>query len=302
MYLMTSYRNILVTILAVFFVLPLMAQDDLMGLLDEGEPETEYTIATFKSKRIINGHSVENPSEGVLQFVVSHHFGRLNQGAYNLFGLDQATIKLDFQYGITDRLAVGVGRSSFQKTFDGFIKYKVLRQSTGKKIMPISLSYVGGMDLNSLRWRFPERENHFSSKIAYFHQALIARKFNTNLSLQLTPTLVHKNLVKEKADENDSFAVGAGGRYKITQRVAVSAEYFYLVTEQASQSYENSLSIGVDIETGGHVFQLHFTNSQPMFERGFITETTGKWEDGDIYFGFNINRVFTLKKPKEFRD
>ena len=298
---MTKLRLLLTLMLAV----PLfsLAQDDLMGLLDEDtEPKTEYTYASFKSTRIINGHSIENPSEGVLQFVVSHHFGRINQGFYDLFGLDQATIKLDFQYGITDRLAVGLGRSSYQKTFDGFVKYKVLRQSTGEQTMPLSLSYVAGMDLNSLKWQYPERDNHFSSRISYFHQVLLARKFNDNLTLQLTPSLIHKNLVEAKADENDLLALGVGGRYKITQRLTLNAEYFYRFTEQVSTEYYNVLSVGVDIETGGHVFQLHLTNAQPMFERGFITETTGKWADGDIYFGFNINRVFTLKKPKEFRD
>ncbi|MDZ7777118.1 MAG: DUF5777 family beta-barrel protein [Bacteroidales bacterium] len=211
-------------------------------------------------------------------------------------------MKLNFQYGITDRLAIGIGRSSYQKTYDGFVKYKVLRQSSGVKNMPVTLSYVAGMDLNSLRWRFPERENYFSSRISYFHQVLIARKFSKNFSLQFTPTLVHKNLVEAANDENDMLALGLGGRYKLTQRFSLNVEYFHQLTQQVSTSYENALSVGVDIETGGHVFQLHFTNAQPMFERGFITETSGKWSDGDIYFGFNINRVFTLKKPKEFRD
>jgi hypothetical protein len=300
---MTLIREFATAIIIAVFTSGLYAQDDdLMSMLGDDEPETEFTYATFKSTRVISGHSVENPAEGVLQFVVSHHFGRINQGAYNLFGLDQATIKLDFQYGITDRLAIGIGRSSYQKTYDGFVKYKVLRQSSGVKNMPVTLSYVAGMDLNSLRWRFPERENYFSSRISYFHQVLIARKFSKNFSLQFTPTLVHKNLVEAANDENDMLAIGVGGRYKLTQRFSLNVEYFHQLTEQVSTSYENALSVGVDIETGGHVFQLHFTNAQPMFERGFITETSGKWSDGDIYFGFNINRVFTLKKPKEFRD
>ena len=295
-------RIVLFQIMLLFYAADAFAQDDLMDMLGDDEPTTEYTYATFKSTRVISGQSVENPAEGVLQFVVSHHFGRVNQGAYDLFGLDQATVKLDFQYGITDRLAVGIGRSSYQKTFDGFVKYKALRQSTGVKKMPITLSYVAGADLNSLKWQYPDRDNHFSSRVSYFHQLLIARKFNEDLSLQLTPTVIHKNLVETTNDPNDIMALGAGGRYKLTQRFSLNAEYFYLITEETANEFENVLSIGVDIETGGHVFQLHFTNAQPMFERGFITETRGKWADGDVYFGFNINRVFTIKKPEEFRD
>lgn len=289
-------------IVLLFYAANAFAQDDLMGMLGDDEPTTEYTYATFKSTRVISGQSVENPDEGVLQFVVSHHFGRVNQGAYDLFGLDQATVKLDFQYGITDRLAVGIGRSSYQKTFDGFVKYKALRQSTGVKEMPVTLSYVAGMDLNSLKWQHPERDNHFSNRISYFHQLLLARKFNEDLSLQLSPTVIHKNLVETKTDPNDFIALGAGGRYKLTKRFSLNAEYFYLLTEETANEFENVFSIGVDIETGGHVFQLHFTNAQPMFERGFISETRGKWADGDVYFGFNINRVFTIKKPEVFRD
>lgn len=295
-------RIAILQILLLFYAANAFAQDDLMDMLGDDEPTTEYTYATFKSTRVISGQSVENPAEGVLQFVVSHHFGRVNQGAYDLFGLDQATVKLDFQYGITDRLAVGIGRSSYQKTFDGFVKYKALRQSTGVKKMPITLSYVAGADLNSLKWQYPDRDNHFSSRVSYFHQLLIARKFNEDLSLQLSPTVIHKNLVETANDPNDIIALGAGGRYKLTQRFSLNAEYFYLLTEETANEFENVLSIGVDIETGGHVFQLHFTNAQPMFERGFISETRGKWADGDVYFGFNINRVFTIKKPEEFRD
>lgn len=278
-----------------------MPQDDLMNMLGEDTPDTSYADAIFKTTRVIQGHSVKSPSYGVLQFVVSHHFGRINQGLYNLFGLDQATIRLDLHYGITDRLAVGIGRSSYQKTLDGYVKYKLLRQSSGARKMPVTASYLAATDINTLRWQEPERDNLFSSRVSYVHQLLVARKFNNELSLQLTPTLVHKNLVEASDDNNDIFATGLGGRYKITKNLSINAEYFHVFGERNKPQYENALAIGVDLETGGHVFQLHLTNSQPMFERGFITETRGKWSNGDIYFGFNINRVFTIKKPKEFR-
>jgi hypothetical protein len=271
---------------------------ELFDLFEDEEPVVEYTFATFKTTRIVNGQSIENPANGELKFIVSHHFGRLNQGAYNLWGLDQSTIRLGFEYGLSERLAVSVGRSSFEKTFDAFAKYKLLRQSSGAREMPISLSLFGGIYLNSLEWRYPERTNYFSSRLAYAYQLLIARKFSNVISFQITPSLVHKNLVEKATDPNDIFAIGYGGRIRLNNRVTLNAEYYQIITEKTAQMFKNMLSIGLDLETGGHVFQLHFTNAQPMFERAFITETTGDWLKGDIYFGFNIVRVFTIKKPQ----
>lgn len=275
---------------------------DLLDLLGEDEPTTEFTYATFKTTRIINGHSVENPADGVLLFMISHRFGKLNSGAYDFFGLDQATIRLGFEYGIGERLSVGIGRSSYQKAYDGFVKYKILRQSSGDRTMPLTMTWFSSMDLFSLKWQDTERKNYFSSRMSFVHQLLLARKFSDKFSLQLSPTFIHKNLVLTEADDNDTFAMGVGGRLKLTQRVSVNAEYFYLMPGSVADNFVNPLSIGFDIETGGHVFQLHFTNTQPMFERGFITETRGKWTNGDIYFGFNLSRVFTIKKPAEFRE
>lgn len=298
-------KNLLVFILLLSSFC-LYAQEDLMELFDEDEETVEYAYATFKTTRIINSQSIENPANGVLLFLIQHRFGRLNTGLYELFGLDQATIRLGLEYGITDRLAVGVGRSSFQKTYDGFLKYKILRQSSGAKKMPISLTYYAGLDINSLKWSDmgvdENRTNHFSSRMAFTHQLLIARKFSNRFSLQLMPTLVHKNLVPSTEDENDIFSMGVGGRIKFTNRTSLTAEYYYVLPNQVSWEYDNSLSIGFDIETGGHVFQLVFSNSVAMFERGFVNETQGKWANGDVYFGFNISRVFTIKKPASFKE
>lgn len=275
---------------------------DLLDLLGEDEPTTEFTYATFKTTRIINGHSVENPADGVLLFMISHRFGKLNSGAYDFFGLDQATIRLGFEYGIGERLSIGIGRSSYQKAYDGFVKYKILRQSSGDRTIPLTMTWFSSMDLFSLKWQDTERKNYFSSRMSFVHQLLLARKFSDRFSLQLSPTFIHKNLVLTEADDNDTFAMGVGGRLKLTQRISINAEYFYLMPGSAADNFVNPLSVGFDIETGGHVFQLHFTNTQPMFERGFITETRGKWTNGDIYFGFNLSRVFTIKKPAEFRE
>jgi len=229
--------------------------------------------------------------------LIEHDFGAINTGAYNMWGLDASTIRLGFEYGIKDWLSVGFGRSSYEKTFDGSIKAKILRQCTGERNMPISMSFYGAAFINSLKWADTSRTNYFSSRMSYVAQLLIARKFSNSLSLQLTPTYVHKNLVPTRADQNDIFSIGIGGRYKIAQRTSVNAEYFYLLPGTTADKYVNCMSVGVDLETGGHVFQFRLTNAQPMFERAFITETTNKWNNGGIFLGFTINRVFTIVKP-----
>lgn len=299
---MLKSRILITTLFSLVCLLSTTAQDDLMDLFGEEKPSTEFTSATFKTTRVVNSQSVENPASGVLLFIISHHFGAVNSGGDNLYGLDESTIRFGLEYGINSRLTIGAGRSSWLKTVDGFIKYKILRQSTGAVNMPVSLSWFGSTAMNTLETiKSDTRTDYFSSRLAFTHQLLIARKFNNNLSLQLMPTLVHKNLVPTKEDRNDVLAIGAGGRYKLTQRLSFNAEYYYLLPDQSSVDYYNSLSLGFDVETGGHVFQFHFTNSKAMFERGFITETQGQWDKGDIYFGFNITRVFTIRKPEGFK-
>jgi hypothetical protein len=275
------------------------AQDDLMNLLNSNTaPEINYTTATFKSTRIMNGHSIERMAPGQLDVRISHRFGTLNSGAYNAFGLDQSSIHLGFEYGITKWLMIGIGRGSYQKTFDGFAKFSVLRQSTGAKEMPVSLSILSSAAMQTLKWPDQTRTNYYSSRLSYVAQVLVARKFNQSLSFQITPSYIHRNLVPTELDFNDLYAVGAGGRVKLTKRISINAEYYYVAnpnTYMSSKIY-NPLSVGIDIETGGHVFQLLFTNSISMIEKGFIGETTGSWKKGDIHFGFNLSRVFTLKK------
>ena len=273
-------------------------EEDLLSLLG-GEEEQTYTTATFKTTRIINMHSIENAAAGVMDFRISHRFGFINTGAYDLFGLDQALMRIGLEYGITDRLMVGFGRSNVNKAYDSFLKYKILRQGSGEKKIPISVSYFASAVCNTVKWSDPNRDNYFSSRMQYTHQLLIARKFNNDLSLQLTPTLVHKNLVPTLQDKNDILAMGFGGRYKLTQRFSVNGEYIYVLPNQITSTFYNSLSLGVDIETGGHVFQLHLTNSTSMLEPGFITESVGQWKKGGIHFGFNVSRVFTVKDKRE---
>ena len=272
--------------------------DSLLEAETNSNNEKEYAEAFFKSTRIILGQSIENKAYGELNFLISHHFGNISDGAYHLYGLDYSEIRLGFEYGITDWLTLGFGRSSFNKIYDGNFKLKLLRQSSGDKSMPLSMSFYSNIALNSTHWANPDRENRFDSRLSYAYELLIARKFNSSLSLQITPSLVHRNLVKTKEDQNDVFSIGFGGRIKMSKRISLNAEYYYLLPGKTADDFYNSFSFGIDIETGGHVFQLFLTNSNGLIEQVFIAETVGNWLDGNIRLGFNISRTFTLTKHK----
>jgi len=292
-------RKIISILLSVPLFCQAQAQDStLLNMLNDSmnaNKDKGYVTGTFKASHVINMQTVESTAAGALSFVIQHRFGQLNSGAYNLFGLDNATLRLGLDYGITDRLDVGIGRSSYLKTFDGFLKYKLLRQTEGKQ-MPVTVSVLG--TITNYTQRIPGKEYLTTNlRTAYSGQLLIARKFSRRLSLEVTPTYLHYNLVPTVNDKNDVFALGMGGRYKITNRMSINAEYDYLPSNQVvSTTVHNSFSLGWDIETGGHVFQLVFSNSQSMLETQYLTQTTGTWGNGDIYFGFNISRNFNLKK------
>ena len=295
-----NYQARLFFILLIFPVAA-WSQDkpNLLDMLEKEEkPSTVYTTATFKTTRLINAHSIEQLAAGVLDVKISHRFGTLNKGIYELFGLDNASIRMGADYGITNWLMIGAGRSSFEKQYDGFLKLRLLRQSKGARKMPLSLSGFAGIYYNTLKWTDPSIINYNTSRLNYVFQLLAARKFSEGFSLQVSPTLVHYNLVPLTTDKNDMLSVGIGARQKLSKRVSFNVEYYYQIPGYKLEGSENALSAGIDIETGGHVFQLIFTNSTGIAENQYITKTTGKWTDGDIHFGFNIARVFTLRKPK----
>lgn len=277
------------------------AQDDLMNLLDADSTRrtNRPTTATFKSTRLVTGHSVETVKAKHLDFLIMHRFDRLNKGFDEFFGLDFATIRFGLEYGLTDRLTIGVGRTSLEKTADFFLKGRLLRQTTGG--MPLSVTAFGSWAIDTRRpipgfLEFGESTDRY----AYTGQLLIARKFSERLSLQVSPTLVYRNQVLNAFEENALGALGLGGRLKLTKRVSFNAEY-YLVSGLGTESQRvnyNPLALGFDIETGGHVFQLHFTNSFGMIEKHFIGQTGGtsggRWQNGDVHWGFNISRTFNL--------
>lgn len=271
------------------------AQDDIMKSLPDSAAKKEYITGAFKSSRVINGHSIEMIGPGVLDFRILHRFGPVNQGISQFFGLDQASMRMGFDYGITKNFTIGIGRTTTKKELDGFLKYRILRQATGGS--PVAVVLVAGMSIQTYKNLDPAKEVSFNLRSGYYYQAIIGRKFSPRFTLQLSPTLVHRNEVSS-GDLNDIFAAGVGARYKFSRRMALVVDYFYVTNGLPHSAGANPLSVGVDIETGGHVFQLHFSNTSGMNERAFITETTNKWGSGDIQFGFNLSRVFNIKKKK----
>lgn len=283
---------------SLFLISGTVKGQDLDKMLEEATgSNTEFASATFKSTRIINGHSIERMPAGQLDFRIDHRFGQLNSGSYNLWGLDQANIHFSLEYGITDWMMVGVGRGTYEKTYDGFLKFSLVRQSKGERTMPVSVSLFGSAAYNSLKWDKEGTLNQWD-RMSYVAQLLVARKFNERFSLELNPTFVHRNMVATEMDPNDILAMGAGLRFKLTKRLSLNAEYYYVIPpihDYRTLATHNPLAIGVDIETGGHVFTIMLTNSLAMIEKGFIGETTGSWQDAGIHLGFNISRVFSLK-------
>ena len=274
---------------------------DLVKQLGDEKPKREFVSAAFKSSRVINGHSIEFIGKGVLDVRILHRFGYLDDGVSTLFGLDEASMRMGLDYGLGKNFTIGVGRSTLKKELDGFFKYRIIRQSTGPGSSPVSLVWVSGMTVNTLKWAYPDRDNKFSSRLGYYHQLILGRKFNERFSLQLAPLFVHRNLIDSVKNSNDTWALGIGGRMKISKRVALVLDYHPILSGKQEGTYD-PLSVGFDIETGGHVFQLHFSNATGMNEKEFITNTTGEFWKGEIRFGFNLSRVFSLGLPVNYRE
>jgi len=295
-------KNILF-ITMLFIVNFACAQDDLLDMLKDENTVSSPVLATFKGTRIITGQSNENISKKHLNFLILHRFGELKDDAwyYSLLGMDAATVRLAFDYGITDKLMVGIGRSSGTKIYDFSVKYKIFQQTIGgKKNFPFAISYYWNMGLNSTTFTDQTRNNYFTSRLNFCNQLIIARKINPSISLQITPTFIHRNLVKKTSDPNDVIALGLGGSFKVTRSTRFNIEYYPRLTGRdelipnTNNTYEDYLSVGFDIETGGHVFQLMFSNSIYMYEQGFVAETSGKWSDFGVRLGFNLSRTFSF--------
>lgn len=307
---MINKKGLLAVILTLVSYSFAMAQeDDLLSLIDKnGETEVDYINNAFKSSRVINAHSMEFIGKGVLDTRILHRFGQLNTGFDNLYGLDQATMRFGFDYGVSEDLTVGIGRSTVLKEWDGFIKYRPMHQHTGGAHPSlVSVVLVSGITVSTMPWVDPNRKNYFTNRMGFYNELIIGRKFSEGFSAQIAPTFVHLNLVKGKDDKNNIAAIGLGARYKLTKRTAFVVDYHYILRPSVDASstakaqfdaMKDPLAIGFDIETGGHVFQLHFTNSSGMNEKAFISNTAKTWGKGEVSFGFNLSRVFTVKQKK----
>ncbi|MEP7109558.1 MAG: DUF5777 family beta-barrel protein [Ferruginibacter sp.] len=276
----------------------IFAQDDLLSLVEKkDEKKKEYITNAFKSSRVINGHSMEFIGKGVMDVRILHRFGPVNSGFNNLFGLDQANMRFGFDYGISKNLTIGIGRSNVGKEWDGFMKFRPVWQAKGGRWpSPVSVVLITGATISTIPWADPTRKNYYTSRMAFYNEVIIGRKFNDKFSFQLAPTFVHRNLVQFASESNNVYALGIGTRIKLSKRTAFVVDYHYVILGLDKTIYKDPLSVGFDIETGGHVFQLHFSNATGMNEKAFITGTTNSWGKAEIRFGFNLSRVFSIGK------
>ena len=280
-----------------FCSLAVQAQEsDLFDVFEEST-QSEVVYATFKGTQLINAATNETPGEGVLQFVMAHRFGSFNDDYfYNFFGLDNAQVRMQLDYGVTDRLNIGIGRSSFLKVADGFVKYQLLQQQKGTKTVPVSITLHSSTNYRNAR--YTDGIDHATSdRLSYMHQAIIARKWNRKLSTLVSPSVVHFNLVPTAQDPNTTAHITLGARYKISNRMALTGESTLLSNREFSsgERYTTPFALGVDIETGGHVFQLHISNTRAMNGPYWMARNPYSASNGGLFLGFNISRVFTVR-------
>ena len=271
------------------------AQDDLLNQLDAGAPkQVNIEIAAFKGVQICNMQSTKLPAKGEFYFLVSHRFGDLAQGMDNFFGLDNAFTKLGGIYGVSDWLSVSASRQTYQKTYELAAKYKMSNQEVDG--FPVTIVGYNTMDINSeLKKNELMPGLQFNHRLAFTTQLLISRKFSDSFSFEIAPIYVHKNLYDGILDQKSTLLLGTGARYKIAKRLSLNLEYAARLNlpEGFVSNYHNPLTLGLDIETGGHVFQLVFSNSQAMNDAAVFTNPSGRWDGTkQLYFGFNMYRVF----------
>ena len=293
MYYYSIKKSILVSVLSLTAFVGLAQEDDLLKELDNlNQNETIFELPAFKALQIGNLQSTKVVDNADLYMVVAHRFGTVNNGIDDFFGLDQANTKIQLLYGLLPNLQVGISRDSYEKTYSGTAKYKVFRQSD---IVPVNVSLYGSVDVNSQLKTSVYPGLKTSDRFSYTAQILASRSFSQKLSLQLAPIYVRHNLQDLNYTITPTYnqiLLGFGGRYKLLKRLSFNLDYAYNFSKNSNSLYNNPLTMGIDIETGGHVFQLLFTNSRASNDSSFLTETTGDWSKGEISFGFNIVRVF----------
>lgn len=263
------------------------AQDDLLDELDDGVTDNSYELPAFKGMKIGNLQSTKLASKGDFYMIVSHRFGPLKDGFETFLGLDEANTKIQLLYSFWEGVQFSLSRESYNRTFAGAVKFRLARQSQS---FPFNIVGYGTVNINTLidETSFPALKS--SDKFSYATQLLISRRFSDSFSFEIAPTYVRENLQNLNVlpdAKHSQYALGFGGRIKLSKRMSFNAEYVYNMSRHKNSPFENSYAFGLDIETGGHVFQLLFTNAQSTNEPGFINNA-----EGDILFGFNIVRVF----------
>lgn len=266
----------------------MFAQDDLLKDIDSTPTAKTKIEAAFKGLKIVNLESTKLAAKGDFYFIVAHRFGSLKDGFEGAYGLDNAVTQLKFLYGVNDWFTVAAARSEQAYDFSG--KFMLQPQETNG--FPITIAAFTSLGFNNQLKENLYPKMKFEDRMIYVAQLLVSRKFNSKLSLELAPTFFHENFVMDDNQDNSQYAIGMGGRYKFAKRWSVNVDYAAHLNRSGTSPYKNPLSVGVDLDTGGHVFQMHFSSSQGMHEAGFLGNTTGDWTKGDIFFGFNLLRVF----------
>ena len=273
-------------------IIPILSfsQDDLLDELDD-EAVVDKTISgTFEALKIINIESTKVAGKGDFYFLIAHRFSSIKNGFDDLFGLDGATIKFSFFYGLTDKLQLGVARSKFRKTYDLNAKYKIAQQV--KEGFPFTITSFSSIGINTLLDKDDLPKLAFENRLIYLTELLISKKVNDNLSLQIAPIFIHENLVDNTNQDNSQYAIALAGSYQISKSISITGEFVPHLNRASNTDFNDVLGLGIDWQVGGHVFQLMFTNSQPLNDTHYITNATGDWSKGDIFFGFNLYRVF----------
>ena len=281
-------KNIFILIFLCPFLI--IAQDDLLDEIDIETTDNQFSTAAFKGLKIVNFESTKLVAKQELTLIVSHRFGSVENGFDSFFGLDDAVTRLNFVYGISDGFNIGLSRSSFQKIYQTSFKYRLFRQQDNG--FPFTIVGFNSVLINTALEKDNLPKIEFKNRLGYTTQLLISRKVNANFSYELAPTFFHDNYVQQNNQDNSQFAIGIGARHKLTKRLSINADYGWHLNRAKNSPFKNPLSIGIDLETGGHVFQMHFSNAQAMNTNGFLGQATGDWSDGNIYFGFNLSRAF----------
>jgi len=278
------------------------AQDLLDKLNKEFQDKPVYEIATFKTTRIGLGHSIETRKKGALEISLYNRYWNIPNFEGQRFLADVVSTRFGLDYAFSDNFTLGLGYTNHDEIFDGFIKYKLINQKKGSQKTPISITLFQGFSHRKLSNEYSDLYSVInttsSDKYAFTSQVLIARKFNRNLSLQVTPTFIHRTADSQNNDPQSHFAVGLGGRHKISQHAAIVSEYYYVANPIESVDTYNVFMVGVNWELSHLMLQFHMTNARSFPEDTFITQTTNNFnaKDGNFHFGFNATFVLHTKK------